>query len=307
MLITTTQRIIKAGFLGFYRNRFISLATIFVMTITLLLIGSIFFVQNAVNLTLTQLKSKVDINVYFTTTAPDDKIIAIKNALEQQNEVASVVLTSKEDALLEFKERHQNDELTLQALKEIGSNPFGAVLAIKAKETSQYEGITKFLEGGSPLIQQNPGIIDKINYYQNKVVIDKLTTIIAGIDFWGKVVAGIFVLVSAMIIFVTIRLAIFVFKDEISVMRLVGADNWYIRGPFIVEGVIYGVLSGLTTYVLYWPLSMWATSHTEEYLAGISFFDYYADHWFFLLFVLVSSGVLLGAISSYLAVRRYLK
>lgn len=306
MFITTTKRIIKAGLLGFYRNRFISLATIFVMTITLFLIGSIFFVQDAVNKTLDQLKNKVDINVYFTTTAPDEKIISIKSAIEKQNEVASVTLKSKEEALADFQDRHQNDALTLQALKELGTNPFGAVLSIKAKETSQYEGIAKFLEGGSPLIQQNPGIIDKINYYQNKVVIDKLNTIIAGINFWGKVVSAIFVLVSAMIIFVTIRLAIFVFRDEISVMRLVGADNWYIRGPFIVEGVLYGIAAAFVTMLVYWPASVWATGHTVSYLAGISFYDFYAQNWFFIFFVLIASGVSLGAISSYLAVRRYL-
>ena len=222
-------------------------------------------------------------------------------------EVAEVEYTNSDKALEEFKERHKNDELTLQALKELGENPLGAVLSIKAKDTNQYEAIATFLEGGSPFITQNPGLIDKINYRNNKVVIDKLNIITDGIAIWGKILSVIFIAISVMITFVTIRLAIYVFREEISVMQLVGADNLYIRGPFIVEGMLYGATAAVITQILFWPLSAWATSHTVDYLAGISFFGYYTSNFFTLFGTLLITGMAVGALSSYLAVRRYLK
>lgn len=307
MFQTTSKRIIKAGLVGFYRNRFVSLGTIFVMIITLSLIASIFFVRSAIATTMMQLKSKVDINVYFTVGAPEDKIEQVALAVKKLPEVDDAVYTSSEQALEDFKNRHKNDELTLQALKELNENPLGAILSIKAKDTNQYETIAAFLEGGSPFIQQNPGLIDKINYRNNKVVIDKLNIITDGISLWGKILSVIFIAISVMITFVTIRLAIYVFREEINIMQLVGADNLYIRGPFIVEGMLYGAVSAIITQILFWPLSVWATSHTVDYLAGISFFDYYTSHFFTLFFTLLITGMAVGAVSSYLAVRRYLK
>lgn len=307
MFQTTTKRIFKAGMVGFYRNRFVSLGTIFVMVITLSLIASIFFVRSAIGITLAQLKSKVDINVYFSTNAPEDKIKEVVLAVKKLPEVADVSYTTREEALSEFKDRHKNDELTLQALKELGENPLGAILSIKAKDTSQYESIAQFLEGGSPFIGENPGLIDKINYRNNKVVIDKLNIITDGIALWGKILSVIFIAISVMITFVTVRLAIYVFREEISIMQLVGADNLYIRGPFIVEGMLYGATAAVITQILFWPLSAWATSHTVDYLAGISFFDYYTAHFFGLFGTLLLTGMSVGALSSFLAVRRYLK
>jgi cell division transport system permease protein len=307
MFQTTTKRIFKAGILGFYRNKFVSLGTIFVMVITLSLIASIFFARNAINLTLSQLKSKVDVNVYFAVGAPEEKIKQVVVDVKTLPEVAEVGYTSREQALEDFKERHKNDELTMQALQELGENPLGAVLSIRAKETEHYESIANFLEGGSPYIAENPGLIEKINYRNNKVIIDKLNTITAGITTWGQIVAVIFMAISVMITFVTIRLAIYIFRDEIAVMKLVGADNMYIRGPFIVEGMIYGAIAATITQVLLWPASAWATAKTEDYLAGISFFDFYKAEFFSLYGILLLVGMGVGALSSFLAVRRYLK
>lgn len=302
----TIKRIIRSGLVGFYRNRFVSLGTIFVMVITLSLIASIFFARSAINTALTQAKSKVDVNVYFALDAQEENIKNLAEAVKKLPEVAEVEYTTREQALIDFQEKHKNDELTLQALKELDDNPFGAILSIKAKDTSQYESIAKFLESGT-IIQQNPGLIDKINYRNNKIIIDKLNIITDGISLWGQITAVLFIIISIMITFVTIRLAIYVFREEINIMKLVGADNMYIRGPFIVEGMLYGATASVITMILFWPLSVWATKHTLDYLAGISFFDFYIHNFFALFGGLLLTGIAVGAISSFLAVRRYLR
>ena len=307
MLITKTKRVIKAGFVNFWRNGFVSLASLLVMTITLFVIGSIIFMGVFFSYTLEQIKDKVDINVYFVTSAESKDILNIKKNLEVLHEVAKITYTSKEDALANFKKKHENDEQTLQALEELEDNPLGASLNIKAKEPSQYENIASYLQGKDIFLSNGISIIDKINYYQNKIAIDRFTKIIDGTNKIGLVLTIILVVLSVVITFNTIRLTIYVSREEISVMKLVGASNRYIRGPFVVTGVMYGFVSAMLTLVFFYPITFYSTKVTENFFMGLNLFDYYIKNFGQIFVIIVGSGILIGAISSYLAVRRYLK
>ena len=185
-----------------------------------------------------------------TNNAPEDKILDLKASLEKLPEVTAVTYTSSEQALENFKNLHQDDFLTLQALNELDENPLGASLNVKAEDTSQYESITNFLETGPVLSNEGTSIIDKVNYHQNKLVIDRLTSIINGAQKLGFIVTLILVLISIVITFNTIRLTIYFAREEIGVMRLVGAENKYIRGPFMVEGILYGSIASVLTLIL---------------------------------------------------------
>ena len=228
------KRTILAGLRGFYRNRTVSLSSIFILTITLSIVTSFYLLVAVFNYTLEQVKEKVDVRVYFTTDATEQQAIDIKAKLLGLNDVKSVTYTSREQALIDFKKKHVGDQLTLQALDELGNNPFGASLSVIAKDTSRYEAIADQLSDGSGLLGDSKGIVDKVNYYQIKDSIDKLNSIIGWTNTVGFWLSIIFVLMSCMIVYNTIRLAIFVYRDEIAVMKLVGASNMFIRGPFIV-------------------------------------------------------------------------
>ncbi|PIS04043.1 hypothetical protein COT83_02755, partial [Candidatus Peregrinibacteria bacterium CG10_big_fil_rev_8_21_14_0_10_44_7] len=143
MFWTNTQRIFKSGFVNFWRSGFISLASSLVMVTTLMVIGSLLFLGTLFDSTLTQIKNKVDINVYFVTDAQEEDILALKRSLEALPEVASIDYESREDVLAAFRERHADDQTMLQALDEIGDNPLRAVLNIRAKTPSQYETIAQ--------------------------------------------------------------------------------------------------------------------------------------------------------------------
>ena len=304
MFWLNTRRIIRSGFVSFWRNGFVSLSSVLIITLTLFSLGSIMFAGALLNSTLQEVKSKVDVNVYFIPTAKEDDIVALQKKIQSLPEVAEVEYVSSEQALANFKERHQNDQITLQALEELGENPLGAILNIKAKETSQYEGIAKFLdsEGG-----ESGTFIDKVNYYQNKTAIDTLTKMING---GTKIAFGItivLVAISILIAFNTIRLAIYIAREEISVMRLVGASNRFVRGPFVLTGVMYGVVSGLITLILFYPATYWVSSITRTFFSGFSMFDYFVANFIQISAVILGTGIILGAISSYLAVRKYLK
>ena len=304
MFWINTKRIIKAGFISFARNSFVSLSSVLIITDTLFVLGGILFSGALLRSSLKEIQSKVDVNVYFVTTASEEDIISLQNRLEALPEVAEIEYISREQALANFKERHQNDEITLSALDELDENPLGAILNIKAKETSQYEGIAEFLEDENT----NQGsFIDRINYYQNKTAIDTLSKMIAGGTTIAFGITAVLVLISIVIAFNTIRLAIYIAREEISVMRLVGASNKYIRGPFVVSGVMYGVVSALITLTLLYPATYWVSSITKTFFSGFDVFQYYLSNFPQVFGVILGTGVLLGAFSSYLAVRKYLK
>lgn len=307
MLLLNIKRIIRSGFVSFWRNGFVSLSAILVMTVTLFVMGSLMFVGATLEASLQQLKEKVDVNVYFVTDAPEEDILALKSRIEELPEVASVEYVSREQALERFRERHEDDQLTLQALDELGENPLGATLNILAKETSQYEGIAKFLESESAVGGEETPIIDNVNYFQNRTAIERLSTIINSAETFGFAAIIILIVASVIITFNTIRLAIYTSREEISVMRLVGASNTYIRGPFVFEGVMYGFVAAVLTLILFYPLTYWLGPITEGFFGDINIFRYYVNNFGEIFLIIIGTGILLGAISSFLAVRRHLK
>ena len=300
------KRILKAGWINFTRNGVVSAAAVLVMTITLSVIGSLIFLQAVLQNSLEGIKDKVDITIYFTLNTSEDKIFSLKGALEKLPEVKAIAYVSADEALQAFRKKHENDYLVIQALEELDENPLNAYLNVKAMEASQYEGIVKFLEGDSAKVLGGASIIDKINYNQNKFIIDRLVGIINGAQKLGFIVTAILILISILVTFNTIRLAIFTFREEIRVMRLVGASRAYIRGPFLVEWAISGILSGLIAMLLFLPATLWLGNKMTTFL-GLNLFEYYLQNIWQMLVILLGFGILLGVISSFLAVNKYLK
>ena len=298
--------------MSFWRNSFVSLASVFVMTMTLMIIGSLMFLNSVVAEFVTYVEDKVDVNVYFVVDASesdfvpeaDEAAIAdLAEAVQKLPEVAFVTFPSRDEALAVFRQNHENDQLTLQALDELGENPFGASLAVKAKDPSQYAGIAGFL---NDRMQDAPlPLIDSVNYAENKIVIDRLQEMTRYAERFGYLIIILFAAASVLITFNTVRLAIYTEKEEIGVMRLVGASNMYVRGPFIVEGTLYGAVSGLIALLLFIPLTLAARGATMAAFGADIFALYIGQLWLFII-VLVGAGALLGAVSSFLAVRKYL-
>lgn len=304
---TLTKRIVVAGFRGFYRNRTVSLSSIFILTITLSIISSFYLSRAIFDYTLDQVRQKVDVRVYFNTDATEEQVAEVRAKLQGLPQVKSVTYTSEEQALADFKEKHAGDQLTLQALDELGSNPFGASLSITAKDTTQYEAIAQALSSGSGLLGEAEGSVDKINYYQLKDSIDKLNNIIGWTDTVGFWISVVFVLMSCMIVYNTIRLAIFVYRDEIAVMKLVGASNMFIRGPFVVEALLYALVATILSLAFFWGATIWVAKKTVFFFEGMNLHLYFVQNFFELAGILLLSGAVLAVISSLLAVRKYLK
>ena len=162
----TIKRIFRAGLLDFWRNGFVSLASILVMTVTLFVVGTTIFAGVILTTTLNDLRDKADVNVYFVIDTPEEEIFELQQSLQALPEVQSVQYVSAEDALIAFRQNNQSKQLILQALDELGENPLGAVLRIKAKDISQYATIANFLKQQQALAANGqPGIIDTVNYF----------------------------------------------------------------------------------------------------------------------------------------------
>ena len=284
-----------------------TLASVLVMVVTLFVIGSTIFLQAVLDSTLDQIENKVDVNVYFLTDAREADILALREELDSLPEVEEVAYIPREEVLEDFRERHEDDQLTLQALEELGQNPFGAVLNIRAGEASQYAQIASFLESDQALASDGTDMVESVNYFRNKAVIDKLSQIIDATQSLSFFITILLVLLSVLITYNTLRLAIYTAREEISVMRLVGASNAYIRGPFVVEGVLYGVVAAVITLLLFYPITFLLGDSTEKFFVNFNLFDYYLNNFGQIFLLVLVSGAVIGAVSSFLAVKRHLK
>ena len=304
-MLTGTKRIIRSGFVGFWRNAFVSAAAIFVMTVALFVVGATMMIDKLLAVSLDNIQDKVDINVYFVVEAEQPAIDALKASLESLPDVEEVTYTSRETALAQFSERHQNDETIMQGLEELGDNPLGASLSIRAKETTQYEGIAHFLNDKQSSEEPQKPLIDEVNFVKNKEAIDKLTNIINAVERSTFVTMIVLVAASILITFNTIRLAIYTTREEISVMRLVGASNSFIRGPFMLQGIMYGVAAGVMALLILYPIVLWLGPETESFFQ-FNLFTYFVQDFLRIFVTIVGAGIALGMISSVLAVTRYL-
>tara|TARA_Y100000310_G_scaffold286762_1_gene311201 strand:- start:1300 stop:2244 length:945 start_codon:yes stop_codon:yes gene_type:complete len=313
-MLTTTKRIVKSGFINFWRNGVVSLASILVFTVTLFIVATLIMGNAVLDSTLEQLRDKVDVTVYFTIDAPEDDILSLRDRVSALQEVKSAEYLSREEVLALFLEEHADDAATLRGLDELdGENPLGAELNIKARDPEQYTNIVRFVEDSSAISQATGlSIIGKVNFTDNKTAIDRFIHLSNVAEQVGWYISILAIIIAILVVFNTIRLAIYTSREEISVMRLVGANNSYIRGPFIIEGVMYGITGALFSLAILYPLTRYISVNGNgnkfgaDYF-GINLFEYYITNFPFIFSILIVAGVILGIVSSALAVRRYLK
>jgi len=317
MFFTTFKRIIKTGFVDFWRNGFLTFAAVVVITLSLIAIGGLIFAGAFGRSLLAEVKSQVDVNVYFSLQAPESDILALQTEISKLPEVATASYTSRTQALDLFKTKWQNNALIMQGLEELGSNPFPASINIKAKEPGQYGGITNYLEKKNPTDENGTPLIEKINYEENKLVIDRLSRIIPAVEQGGLIIAVILAIVAIIVVFNTIRLITYTAREEISVMKLVGASNVFVRGPLVISGIMYGIVSGVLALVLLASFAYWSDSLVLR-LAGLDaaqnfsfvinvFSSYFTANAGQIFSIIMGAGIALGGISSYVAARRYLR
>lgn len=301
MFFLTLKRVLKSGWLSFRRNGWLSMATITILVLVLFVMGNLVFVSALSETILGTLETKIDISVYFVRDAGEEEILTIKRELEVLPNIAGVAYISRDKALDQFRERHKTNALIADALAELGENPLEASLNIRARDPSQYSSISEFL------LEKNYPIVDKINYFENQQVIDRFGAIMETVRGTGALVALLLAFVAVLVAFNTIRIGIYTMREEIGIMRLVGAMNWFIRGPFVVTGVLYGLSSAIITTLLFFPITWVLAPKIALAIPGFNIFHYFLSNTFGFFGVMLLVGLSLGVLSSLIAVRRYLR
>lgn len=301
-MFATLVRIIKSGLTNFWRNGWLSTATVLIMTIALLTWTGIFLTNVVLTSVLGVLSEKVDISVYFNLDAKESDILSMKSKLGELNEVANVEYISTQKALDVFKNRHASDEILIKSISELADNPLEASLNVLAKDSSRYADIVSFINQN-----QYKNLVSKINYTENKIAIDRLSNIIRVLRESGLIASLILAFIAFLVAFNTVRLAIYSSREEITVMKLVGASNWFVRGPFIVEGVAHGIIASLFSFMIIVPGVGFLGPKLSNFLPEINLFNYLSDNFWPILIAQTVLGITLGVFSSLVAIRKYLK
>ncbi len=300
-MLISLKRIIRSGWLNFSRNKGLSLATIFIMVMTISLVTSLFLFRDITQFLISSLQEKVDISVYFKEAVQEKDILQLREEINKIPEVKNIEYVSRETALERFTQRYKDNQVVMESLAEVG-NPLLASLNIKAWEASQYITVTNFLETSS-----YKNLIDKVDYYQRKPVIERIFSITSAINKTGIGFSLILAIVAILVAFNTIRLAIYNSKEEISVMRLVGASNWFIRGPFLVQGAISGFAAAIITLLIFTGALFFLSPKLEILFPGLNIFNSFTGNLGILFLIQIFTGVGLGVVSSIIAIRKYLK
>ncbi|MBI3671685.1 ABC transporter permease [Candidatus Azambacteria bacterium] len=301
-ILTIFKRIVKSGVNNFIRNGWLSTATVSVLSITLFMILGLILVSVATETLIGDLKSRVDVSVYFKKDAKEPDILSMKNDVLALAEVKSATYISEDDALLEFREKHSGNEIIIQSLDALEDNPLEASLNIKAKDPSQFGSIVATLEK-----EQYKGIVSKINYYENKGIIDKLGVLISTIRKVGFGISAVLVVIALLVAFNTIRITIYTMREEIGVMKLVGASNWFVRGPFIVEGLLYGLTSSVATILLALPVILFSSPYIKSFFPGVDLISYFTSNLLQVWLILFVISGMIGSLGSLIAMQKYLK
>lgn len=303
-MFTNISRVIKFAIKDFSRNKGISVATIFVLVVALMLVTGLVFFQGASNYLISEIRNKIDIAAYFKEDTAEEEILAVKDEiLKMSPNIKNIEYISKEEALQIFNEKHQGNAVLERALQEVGNNPFLPSLNITTNgDPSQYEEVSNVLEtsGFSELIE-------KVDFSQKKDTIEKIYSITSNINLFGILSGVILIVLSALVVFNTIKLAMDNSKDEISTMKIVGASDWFVRGPFITVGAIYGIIAFLICFLLSGLFTFLVSSKIAAVLPGFNIFGYFLTNWWIFVLIQLAFGVGVGVISSLIVVKKYLE
>lgn len=301
---TNFKRVFKFATTDFSRNKGVTIAAIFVLIITTMLVTGLFFFQGVTKYLVEQVQDKIDVTAYFKEGTAEEDILKVKSEIEKMSpDIKGVEYVSKEDALAIFTEKHKDNKVFLKALEEVGANPLLPSLNIKTTGTTvQYEQISNILQTDT-----YSQFIEKVDFSAKRDTIEKVFSITSNINLFGLILGVILVIVAMLVVFNTIKLTVDGSKNEINTMRMVGASDWFIRGPFIIQGAIYGFVAFITCFLLTIISAYFFSSKIGIVLPGFNIFSFFLHNIFFVILIQLGFGVGLGMLASFIVVRRHLE
>ncbi len=303
-MLISFARVIGFGVKNFFRNFWLSFATLTILFLSLSTINALVIVNVIAQEAITQVEEKIDITVYFRPEVSEEQVKNLELYVSALDAVDSVTYVSKDQALIAFKEKHKDNDKILGTLEELGNNPLGATLIVQALDTSKYQTILEALEG-----KQYNELIESKDFDDHRILIERISQITTKVAFAVMLMVVAFGIISVLIVFNTIRVAIYTYREEIKIMSLVGASKSFILGPFMVESFLFSIISVLISIVVVYPVLGLVQPYIETVFdsANFNIITYYNTNFasiFGLQFLFVAFVCI---VATFLASRKYAK
>jgi len=303
-MILSIYRVSKFAIQNFWRNFWLSLITITMLVLTLLTVNILVVLNFVTDRAIQAVADRVEVSVYFHANTSETSVQNAVTYLRSLQQVRDVATISADEALEQFAARHQDDETIMKSLEEIGTNPFGPSLIVKAHEVADFNTVLEALE--NPQFRDNIREKDFSNY---EAIISRIKDTTDRIRTFGIVLSGIFLLIAVLIVFNTVRMGLFIHREEIGIMKLVGASNAFVRAPFLLEMVLLSVVALAVTALLLYPTLAVLEPKFGFYFGGqtVGLINYFEQNGWRLFGLQLAGLVFLTLFSTWLAMRKYLK
>ncbi len=296
-------RIVRFALQDMFRNFSLSFMTVLILILLLLSVNTMIAVRVLTGEAITAVKQQIDVSIYFKPTATDTQVSEVRAFVDAFPEVTKTTFLNKDETLEKFRELYQANPAILSSLEELGENPLGATLIVKTREPQDYDKVMSALS-----LPEYDKVIDAKTFGDTQAAISKIQQVTNQIERFTFGLTVLFGLISFIIIFNTVRVAIYTQRVEISIKKLVGATNWYVRGPYVVESVFFSLIALVASY----GLVRLVLRYAEPYLTAVFnrsgiLTNYLSAHIIELAAWQLGAVVILTVGTSYLAMRRYLK
>lgn len=307
MIGVSFGRVMRAAWHNFWRNIWLTIATMVIMVMTLLMVSFLYFATVLGGAVLHNIEQKVDVSVTFKPKVTDQYLRSIAAEIDSRDDVESVRVVTSQEAFEEFKARHKDDPFIAESLHELEDNPLPASMFIVASDPQRYQDITKQLEA-----DKYKAFVEKVNFEDSRPIIERLIGVIGTTKQVGLLITVTFAVLAMLIMFNTVRLAIYSFREEIDIMRLVGAGRWFIQGPFIIESILVALIAVVVSSVVLYFSLRGVSVPVERFFFDqggqpFNLYAYATSNWLKVVGLQALLAVALAVVSSMIGIRRYLR
>ncbi|MCK4540424.1 ABC transporter permease [Candidatus Parcubacteria bacterium] len=294
-------RIIKFSLQDIFRNIWLSLVTVIILILALFTVNMLLMVKVIGDMAVEAVEEKIDVNLYLKPNAKEDEILALKAKINNLNEVKNVEYISNAQALKNFKEKHQDNPEILEALRELNINPLTPTLVIKPKNLDVFDNLVNRLNA----LDEN--IIESRNFTNYKALLEKINSITRKVTEAGIFLSAIFIMITILVIYNSVRVAIYTHRRQITIMKLVGASNWFIQMPYLISGLIYAFFGVAAIMLIFYPFLSLLQPYLEAFFVGynVNLLDFFYGNMFTIFGMQFLAGSLINMFASLIAVGKY--
>lgn len=296
-------RIIKFSFQDIFRNVWLTVATITILLLALFSVNTLLIVGVISDSAVAAIKEKINISLYLKPDSSEPQILELKQRISDSGQVKQITYVSKQVALESFREKYKNNQEVLAALKELGRNPLSPSLTITPANLEESETLINRLRTiDSPIIESR-------DFSDNSSILQKINNITKRINEVGLFIIAIFILTSMLVVYNAIRVAIYTHRQEIEIMRLVGASNFFIYMPYLVSAFFYSLVSLLIVIAVFYPFLSLLQPYLEVFFTGynVNILTYFVDNFWGIFSLQFLAVLAINIVASVLAVRKYAK